>query len=595
MTNLQSQIAIFATFGFLLLSLASTGCQVLRPEQTPTVGVAVSPTPRPARTLILPTPPPGATLTAMVEAYRRTRAPASEALPTDTPIPPQAQEPAVTDTPTPLYGPSIHVVPEITEPGAFVEVRGTGWQPAKEIAIGLGTAIEDARFTDARGTARADGSFAATLSVPAGWTDQDAVIVAQSMDGQLRAVTRLYLVVPTQTVPPTASPTPLPTTTPTPAFQGWRGEYYDNVDLVGDPLWVRDDSTIDFDWGQGAPATDLPADTFSVRWTRRIDFLPGGYQFDVQVDDGVRVFIDDQLVLDEWKVAPPTSYEFQQVLDGPTEVRVEYFDAGGNATIRFQWYYMGRYPNWRGAYYNNRALSGTPVLVRDDVAVNFNWGDESPSPQISPDNFSARWTRTAQLSQGTYRFHAQADDGVRVWVDDRLIINEWHTSTGERDYVADTFLSRGSHDIRIEYYETGGKAEVHLWWENLSAYAHWRGAYFDNRSLSGQPAFVRDDVTISFDWGEDGPGDIGPDNFSVTWMDRWGSDTAWYRFFAEHDDGVRVWVDSRLVIDEWYETGRVTHRGDVELTAGSHEIRVDYFEASGDASIRVWWEQTSYR
>ncbi len=604
----------FSTFRILsrvLLAIAlplllwlSVGCGKFRAEPTPTMPALTLPVTPATATIVLPTPPPGATLTAMVEAYRRTRtpagirtlvaatSPAGESTPTETP------QPALTPSPSPSAGPTIHVVPEVSEPGAFVEVRGAGWQPAEEIEVGIGPTIDQAEMTGSLGIARADGTFSATLFVPASLTSMDAVIIAQSLDGQRRAVARLYLVSPTETVPPPPpSPTrpPKPTATPTPKFKGWRGEYYDNVKFKGSPARIRDDSSIDFDWGQSAPMEGVPADAFSVRWTRQIDFPAGGYRFNVEVDDGVRVFIDDQLVLDAWKITSTASYEFQQVLDGPTEIRVEYFDAGGNATIKFMWQYLGRYPNWRAEYYDNSSLSGKPALVRDDIAVDFNWGADRPAPQVPPDNFSVRWTRTVSFDAGTHRFHAQADDGVRVWVNDELIIDEWHTSTGEMDYVADIYLSSGSREIRIEYYEAGGKAEVHVWWENLDAYVGWRGAYYDNRTLSGAPAFVRDDPDIDFDWGKGSPDDVGPDNFSVRWTDRRGFGSATYRFFAEHDDGVRVWVGDQLVIDEWYETGPVTHRGDVELTAGFHEVRVEYFEATGEASIRVWWELTPYR
>lgn len=584
--------------GPLFLSLVALGCQAFRTGQTPTAPAPTRPVTQTTVTVSLPTPPSGATLTAMVEAYRKTRTPPTAGPPTTSPIPTHAQEAAAPTPTTPVSVPSIRLVPEVTEPGTSVEVHGTGWQPADEISVGIGASIEQAEMTDSRGMAGADGTFATRLAVPAGWAGMDVVVIAQSADGQRRATARLYLLIPTETAPPptpSVTPTSPPAATPTPEFKGWRGEYYDNSKLSGDPKWVRDDGVIDFDWGQGAPATDVPADAFSVRWTRQIDFPPGGYAFDVEVDDGVRVFIDGQLVLDEWKVTSTTSYEFQQVLDGSTAIQVEYFDAGGNATIRFQWRYLGRYPNWRAAYYDNPSLSGSPVIVRNDLDVDFEWGGGSPAPQIPPDNFSARWTRIASFDAGHHRFHAQADDGVRVWVGSQLLIDQWHTSTGEEDYVADIYLSSGSREIRVEYYEAGGKAEVHVWWENLDAYTSWRGAYYDHRSLSGQPIFTRDDADIDFDWEAGGPDDIGPDDFSVQWTDRRGFETATYRFFARHDDGVRVWVDSRLVIDEWYETGPVTYRRDVEITGSPHELRVEYFGATGEASIRVWWELAPYR
>ena len=132
-------------------------------------------------------------------------------------------------------------------------------------------------------------------------------------------------------------------------------------------------------------------------------------------------------------------------------------------------------------------------------------------------------------------------------------------------YSTEMYLNRGNHDIRVEYYEGSGKAEVHVWWENLDAYPDWRGAYYDNRNLAGQPAFVRNDVDIDFDWGDDGPRDIGPDNFSIRWTNhRWNVfENGIYRFSARHDDGVRIWVDNKLVLDQWYETAPVTDYADI--------------------------------
>jgi len=446
---------------------------------------------------------------------------------------------------------------------------------------------------------QADGAFIATIPVPERWKADSLLVVAQSRDGQRRAVARLYLIRPTATA--TAMPTPppptrTPTPSPTPHFTGWRGEYFANPTLQGIPLLVRDDPDVNFTWRDASPAPGLPPDNFSVRWSRTFELVPGGYRFHVRVDDGVRLWVNGQLLVDEWHVTSPTEYHANVVLEGgPTQIRIEYFDAGGNAEILFTWTYLGRFPDWRASYYNNRNLSGAAALVRNDAAIKFSWEDGSPAPEIQPDNFSARWTRSMYLEAGTYRFHAQADDGVRVWVDGRLIIDEWHLSSGEQDYTADVPLTRGTHDVRVEYFEAGGKAEIYVWWENLSAYTDWRGAYYANRFLSGRPAFVRNDPSIDFNWGPNGPNGIGPDNFSVRWTRHQNFEGGTYRFFVEHDDGVRIWVDDQLIIDEWYETGPVTHQADVVLITGGHELRVEYFEGSGDARIRVWWELRPYR
>ena len=62
---------------------------------------------------------------------------------------------------------------------------------------------------------------------------------------------------------------------------------------------VRNDDRLDFDWGNGSPDSLIPADRFSVRWTRSIDLEAGVYRFDLVVDDGVRFYVDGTLVLDK--------------------------------------------------------------------------------------------------------------------------------------------------------------------------------------------------------------------------------------------------------------------------------------------------------
>jgi len=64
-----------------------------------------------------------------------------------------------------------------------------------------------------------------------------------------------------------------------------------------------------------------------------------------------------------------------------------------------------------------------------------------------------------------------------------------------------------------------------------------------------------------------------------------------YRFNAVVDDGVRVYVDDKLVIDEWFEHAGVTLTSDVTLSAGAHAVKVEYFEFGHTAQIYVWWEK----
>ena len=230
------------------------------------------------------------------------------------------------------------------------------------------------------------------------------------------------------------------------------------------------------------------------------------------------------------------------------------------------------FPDWYGEYFANTMLTGAPIVVRNDPDVNFNWGRGAPAPGMPVDNFSVRWTRRLSfpLTQ-PYRFVLRSDDGVRLWIDGALIIDEWHPATGTA-YTRDVNLTAGWHAFRIEYYEGSGDAYVQFRIENVpQSFPNWRGDYFANMNLSGQPALTRNDVAVSFDWGQGAPANGLPvDSFSVRWTRSLKYDAGVYRFSLRSDDGVRLWIDGILQIDEWHNSGGQTFTRDVQLGAGNH-------------------------
>jgi hypothetical protein len=232
-------------------------------------------------------------------------------------------------------------------------------------------------------------------------------------------------------------------------------------------------------------------------------------------------------------------------------------------------------------------LTGAPVVVRNDPDVNFNWGRGAPAPGMPVDNFSVRWTRRLSfpLTQ-PYRFVLRSDDGVRLWIDGVLIIDEWHPATGTA-YTRDVNLTAGWHAFRIEYYEGSGDAYVQFRIENVpQSFPNWRGDYFANMNLSGQPALTRNDVAVSFDWGQGAPANGLPvDGFSVRWTRTLQYDAGVYRFSLRSDDGVRLWIDGILQIDEWHNSSGQTYARDVQLGAGNHAFTIEYFENTGGALI----------
>lgn len=390
----------------------------------------------------------------------------------------------------------------------------------------------------------------------------------------------------------------------------WRGEYFNNLNLSGSPALVREDEAIDFDWGTGAPGVGVNADNFAVRWTRTLDLPAGNYRFRVRIDDGARLWVNNQLLLDQWRTQEDTTYLVETALSGgAVPLRLDYFDADGNARIRLWWERADQAPLpvnnlWRGEYFNNRELSGAAVLVRNEETINFAWGLGSPAPGVvNNEQFSVRWTRTVDLPAGRYRFRVTVDDGARLWVNNQLLIDQWRQQS-ETTYAAEWVAPGGGVPIKLEYYEEGEGAVIRLAWERTDAPTptptppaatgkKWRGEYFNNRDFSGAPALTREDRSVDFSWGADSPapGVVNSDNFAVRWTITLNFSGGRYRFSTESDDGVRLYVDNKLLIDQWRVQPLTRFNSETTLSKGNHTLRLEYFEQSGSAVARLGWRK----
>ncbi|HXI71501.1 MAG TPA: PA14 domain-containing protein [Verrucomicrobiae bacterium] len=132
-------------------------------------------------------------------------------------------------------------------------------------------------------------------------------------------------------------------------------------------------------------------------------------------------------------------------------------------------------PSWiengtglRGEYFNGINLN-TPVVDRTDPNINFNWGHNSPAAGVSNELFSVRWTGRIQprYSEG-YTFHLTADDGCRLWINNRLVIDKWRDDSGTDVAGSMDLIGGQKYDIRVEYYEAHGDASARLEWNSAS-------------------------------------------------------------------------------------------------------------------------------
>ncbi|MGE3507816.1 MAG: PA14 domain-containing protein, partial [Vicinamibacterales bacterium] len=139
------------------------------------------------------------------------------------------------------------------------------------------------------------------------------------------------------------------------------------------------------------------------------------------------------------------------------DVRVDVYPAPGSGT------------GLQASYFNDAGTGGhfTALrLTRVDPTVDFDWADLAPDPTVQSDNFSVRWSGQVQAPvTGTYTFSTASNDGVRLWVDSTLVIDQWNDHTVQTDTAAPISLTAGvAYNISLEYYDHLGPATVQLRW-----------------------------------------------------------------------------------------------------------------------------------
>ncbi len=159
----------------------------------------------------------------------------------------------------------------------------------------------------------------------------------------------------------------------------------------------------------------------------------------------------DEILVIQSQGALVGNYEFAQIaaIEGNTLSLIEPISHS----------YPAAFNGFEAEYFANNSLSGTPVLTRKDMQINFDWGSGGPGGGVPSDNFSARWVGQFYAIAGTATFAVDVDDGVRVYVDDQLVIDEWHAQALTH-YSASRFLAEGLHTLRVEYVEYGGSAII---------------------------------------------------------------------------------------------------------------------------------------
>ncbi len=121
------------------------------------------------------------------------------------------------------------------------------------------------------------------------------------------------------------------------------------------------------------------------------------------------------------------------------------------------------------ALYDNINLSGSALRTGMDATVNFDWKSGGKATDLPANNFSVRWTGQVEAKHDeAYTFYTRSDDGVRLWVNGKKLIDNWTDHPVKEDRGTITLQAGKKYDIKLEYYENRGKAVCQLRWGSTS-------------------------------------------------------------------------------------------------------------------------------
>jgi hypothetical protein len=276
--------------------------------------------------------------------------------------------------------------------------------------------------------------------------------------------------------------------------RGLLAAYYRRTELDSSSAVTRIDPQLDFTWGGNAPVSEVPAESFSVRWSGQVAAqFTESYTFHVEAGGGAKLWLDGQLILNQWNDKPGEFYSTVVPLTAGQkyDLRLEHFNTSKEAKLRLLWSSASQRkvpipadvltpsrPAESGARKPQHGLLGTyfsrpdcsgEVLKRLDAQVNFDWADKPAAPGVPTEDFSVRWTGQVQAQHTeNYTFHVEADDGVRVWLGDRQIIDEWRQQSTTLVSVPTALNAGQFYPLTIEYFSAKPPAMAKLKWSSPS-------------------------------------------------------------------------------------------------------------------------------
>ncbi|HYE83331.1 MAG TPA: PA14 domain-containing protein [Clostridia bacterium] len=351
---------------------------------------------------------------------------------------------------------------------------------------------------------------------------------------------------------------------------GLMGEYYDDIDFE-DLVFTRVDPEIDFNWGFKAPDPSMDNTSFSVRWTGQVEAeYTGKYTFYAYASNGVRLWVNGKRIIDEWRFLFPKEGKgtIELTAGEKYDIKVEYQEMIGRAKAVLSW----------SCKEQNKQLIPRERLYCLPKA---------------PDGITAVPSITSVALKWNEAAGAESYD---ISINDEVI-----SKVNAAEYEIEGLTPDTEYTIKIRSVSSFGTGE----WSKAIAVATLedqeaivgngnglKGEYYDN-IIFKKLIFERVDQQIDFDWGKGTPDPKIKKNttFSVKWTGKLLPQyTGKYTIYLYSDDGAKLWINGKELIDYWKPHSSKEGTAVVDLVAGEKcDIKIEYFNIMGDAEVKLYW------
>ncbi len=245
---------------------------------------------------------------------------------------------------------------------------------------------------------------------------------------------------------------------------GIKAEYFDNKNLEGSPVKVINDKQINFDWGGGSPFNDFPKDNFSVRWTTYLKPpVSGEFELIAATDDGVRLYLNDKLVIDDWvdRAVTTSLYKVNLEKDKHYKIVLEYYENGGSASAVFGWNLPGEDKIIKAV---NAAKNSDAAIIFAGTSNNFESEGFDRKDLVLPGDQDKLIEEVSKVNPNTIVVLISGSPVQMNWVGKvKGIVEAWFDGEEVGNAIADVLLGK---------YNPSGKLPVTFpkRWEDCSAY-----------------------------------------------------------------------------------------------------------------------------